>query len=187
MVLALHSPPLGAGTPASVNAFMIRSQPIPSRYMRKMRRTISASSGIMVNTPFFTLYPYMHRPVGMPCSNFFRMRHLQFSDTLRLSSCAKEARTVSISSPSPLIVSIFCSSKYTLTPSRFSSRTVLSSMTVFLAKREMDLHRIRSIFPARQSCSMRWNSGRPSSVPLSPSSAYTPAYSYSGLLWIISL
>ena len=36
-----------------------------------------------------------------PLSNFFRMDHLLFSLMLLLSSCAKEARTASIISPSP--------------------------------------------------------------------------------------
>ena len=55
---------------------------------------------------------------------------------------------VSISSPSPLMVSMFSFSKDTLIPSPFSSRAVSSSVTVFRAKREVDLHRMRSIFPS---------------------------------------
>ena len=49
--------------------------------------------------------------MGFPSEKSLRIRHLQLSDTLLLSSCAKEARMVSISSPSPLMEWMFCSSK----------------------------------------------------------------------------
>ena len=62
---------------------------------------------------------------------------------------------VSISSPSALIVWMFCSSKKISTSSAFRARTVSNNMTVFLANREMDLVSIISTRPARQSASRR--------------------------------
>ena len=93
--------------------------------------------------------------MGLPSEKSLRTRHLQFSDTLRLSSWAKEARKESISSPSLLRVSSRSFSKNTAIPRSFSSRAVSSRVTVFRAKRLTDLVRIRSIFPARQSASSR--------------------------------
>ena len=69
-------------------------------------------------------------------------------------------------------------------PSAFSSRTVSSMVTVLRANRLMDLVRIRSIFPARQSESICRNLGLSPFVPVYASSAYTPAYSQPGWLWI---
>lgn len=63
------------------------------------------------------------------------MRHLQFSETLRLSSCAKEARMESISSPSPLMECMFCSSKKHIhvqhfqSPHRFQQRHRIAGET----------------------------------------------------------
>lgn len=57
------------------------------------------------------------------------MRHLPFSDVDKLSSRAKEARMVSISSPSPLMEWMFSRSKYASTPSSCSLRTVSKSVT----------------------------------------------------------
>ena len=71
-----------------------------------------------------------------------------------------------------LTVSMPCSSNWTLTPSSFSSRTAARQSFVFLAKREIDLTRIRSILPFRQSRIIRWKSSRFSTdVPVMPSSA----------------
>ena len=91
----------------------------------------------------------------MPSAKSFRIRHLQFSLTDRLSACAKDARMESISSPSPLEVSIFSFSNTMATPSAFISRTISRSVTVFRAKRLRLLVSTRSIFPARQSASRR--------------------------------
>ena len=66
---------------------------------------------------------------------------------------------VSINSPSPESECRFCSSKYTPTPRSLSSRTVSSSVTVFLAKRLIDFVRTRSMRPALQSAINRWYSG----------------------------
>ncbi len=67
--------------------------------------------------------------------------------------------------------------------SRFSSRTVWIQSRVFRANREIDLTRMRSIFPAWQSASKRWKSLRLSAViPDIASSAYKPANSIH--LWI---
>ena len=71
-----------------------------------------------------------------------------FSLIFLLSSWAKEERTVSISSPSPVIVEIFSFSKTTSTPNSLSSRTSSNTIVVFLAKREMDFVKIRSSLPS---------------------------------------
>jgi hypothetical protein len=52
-------------------------------------------------------------------------------------------------------VVVFCFSKYISTPFSFSYRTVVRLSTVFLAKRDIDLVTMRSIFPARASATMR--------------------------------
>ena len=80
----------------------------------------------------------------------------------------------SISSPSALMEWMFCSSKYTSTPISFSSRTVSKRVTVFLAKREIDLVMTMSTLPALQSFSRRVKFFRSAFVPVSASSAYTP-------------
>jgi hypothetical protein len=79
-----------------------------------------------------------------------------------------------VRSVSPLIlaVSIPSFSSSTLTPIRLSSRMISRHSVKLHAKRLTDLQRILSIFPARQSRSIRWKSGRlAASSPLSPSSA----------------
>ena len=81
------------------------------------------------------------------------------------------SRMVSMSSPSAVPVSMFCSSKYTLMPKFFSSRTVSKRVTVFRAKRETDFVSTLSIFPLRQSARSRWKFSLPSSVPVFASSA----------------
>ena len=71
-----------------------------------------------------------------------------------------------------LAVSMPCSSNRTLTPSSLSSRTAARQSFVFRAKREIDLTRMRSIFPLRQSAIMRLKSSRLSTeVPVMPESA----------------
>ena len=71
-----------------------------------------------------------------------------------------------------LAVSMPSRSKRTLTPSSFSSRTASKQSFVFRAKREMDLTRIWSMSPLRQSAIMRWKSSRfAAEVPVMPSSA----------------
>ena len=102
-------------------------------------------------SPFTSRYPSMVQVEARPSSNPFRMRHLQLSLTERLSAWAKEARSVSMTSPSASRVLMFCSSKKTLIPSSFSSRTVRKSVTVFLAKRLTDFVMTISMVPARQS------------------------------------
>ncbi len=64
------------------------------------------------------------------------------------------------------MVWIRCSSKKTSIPNAFRSLTASSSVTVFRAKREMDLVMIISTVPFRQSANSRWNSGLASFVPV---------------------
>ena len=79
---------------------------------------------------------------------------------------------VVMSSLLTLAVSMPSRSKRTLTPSSFSSRTASRQSFVFRAKREMDLTRIWSMSPLRQSAIMRWKSSRfAAEVPVMPSSA----------------
>ena len=80
----------------------------------------------------------------------------------------------SMSSPSAERVWMFCSSKYTSMPRTFNSRTVSSSVTVFRAKREIDLVMMASILPALQSSISLTKFSRLSLVPVLASSAYTP-------------
>ena len=65
-----------------------------------------------------------------------------------------------------------CSSKHTPTPMALSSRIVSRQSAAFRAKREMDLTRILSTRPLRQSERSRWKSGRfCAEVPEIPASA----------------
>lgn len=93
--------------------------------------------------------------ITSPLSNFFRMDHLLFSLMLLLSSCAKEARTASIISPSPDRVLMFCSSKKIPTPSSFSSLANCRTVTVFLANLDMDFVIIKSISPEKIKVSLK--------------------------------
>ena len=72
-----------------------------------------------------------------------------------LSAWANAANREVRISPETFIVSMFCSSKQTLTPMDFSSLVSSRHSVVFRAKREMDLHKIWSIRPRRQSANMR--------------------------------
>ena len=79
---------------------------------------------------------------------------------------------VSMTSPWPSSVSMPSFSNTTPTSSARSRRTTARQSSVFRAKREMDLVRIRSIRPASASASMRLKpSRRARPVPLIPSSA----------------
>ena len=89
-----------------------------------------------------------------------------------LSSWAAMASRVSCISPNIWAVSMPCSSKTTTTPKSFNSRVVSMSSSVLRANWETDFTRMRVIFPARQSWSIRLNSSRFSRlVPVMPSSA----------------
>lgn len=62
-------------------------------YSAYIQRMISASSGTMTSLSSCHSYPKMvNLPFGMPCLNRLIVPHLTFSEMLRLSSCAKEAR-----------------------------------------------------------------------------------------------
>ena len=114
--------------------------------------------------------------------------HFTFSEMLRLSSCAKDARSESISSPSSESELICSFSNRTSMPRDFKCLTVSRRSTVFLAKRLMDFVRMMLILPASQSASILKNSPRLAvPVPDIPQSAYTPAYSHSGLFWMSAL
>lgn len=87
--------------------------------------------------------------------------------------------------PSPLAsrVLMFSFSKKTAMFSPFSSIVYFRQSTVFLENQLMDLVRIMSIFPSRQSYIIRLNDSRLAVfVALIPSSAYTSTSSQSGLL-----
>ena len=124
------------------------------------------------------------RPLGMPFSNRFWTAHLAFLERLSTSSCAKEASSVSISSPSSDSELMDSFSNRTSTPSSFRRRTVLSRSTVFRAKRLMDLVSTMSMLPASHAASMSWNPARSSLVPVAPPSEKTPAYSQPGVSWM---
>ena len=95
------------------------------------------------------------------------------SDVFLLSSCANVAIIVKRSSPSPSIVQILSSTKYTSTPIFFNSRVVTSVSTVFLAKRQTSLVTIRSNCPFFASSNIFKNAGRfLACVPVIPSSIY---------------
>ena len=127
---------------------------MPKRYILNISLTTLASSLLITRSPVSSLSYPMKRAVftiPSPRSNFFFKVHLLFSLMLRLSSCAKEASTVIISSPSEESVLILFSSKSTPTPISFSSLVYLRTVVVFLANLEIDFVIIRSIFPALQS------------------------------------
>lgn len=65
----------------------------------------------------------------------------------RLSSCARELRIVSNTSPVVSSVLMFSRSKNTATPRLLSSRTYFNKSSVFLANLEIDLTSIRSSLP----------------------------------------
>ena len=175
--------------PSAANSRSVSSLDLPSRKFWKMRFTISASSGTMTRSSPSQRYPYTRKcPFGMPFSNRFLIPHLQFSERLRLSSCAKDARMVSINSPSPLMELMCSFSNRTSTPMSFKCRTVCSKSTVFLAKRWIDFVRMMSISPLSAASIIRLNSSRLAiPVPLIPSSANTPAYCQSGFFCIREL
>ena len=75
----------------------------------------------------------MFRKFGMPFSKRFRMSHFTLLLRLVISSCVKDASSVSITSPSPERESMFSFSKRTLTPSSFRCWTVSRRSIVFLA------------------------------------------------------
>ncbi len=78
---------------------------------------------------------------------------------------------------------MFSFSKKTAMFIPFSSLVYFRQSTVFRENRLMDLVRIISIFPARQSAIMRLKASRLAVfVALIPSSAYTSTSSHSGLL-----
>ena len=143
---------------------------------------MAASSGTITRCLSTHSYPRIgFLPQGSPLSNRLRMPHFTLSEMLRLSSCAKLARMVSINSPSPESELMFSFSKRTSMPRSFKCRTVSNRSTVLRANLEMLLQRMMSIAPALQSASIRWNSCRLQvSVPETKLSAYTPAYSHSG-------
>ena len=147
--------------PRSIKALPISIRDAPFMYSAYIQRMISASSGMMTSLSSCHSYPKMlNLPLGMPCLNRLIVPHLTFSEMLRLSSCAKEARMESISSPSPLKELMFSFSKRTSMPRSFRCRTVFRRSTVFLANRWIDLVRMMSMFPASHSASMRLNSSR---------------------------
>ena len=86
-----------------------------------------------------------------PFSNFRLMPQRQFSEMFRDSSCAKDERIVSSSSPDPSRVLIPSFSKITAIPQSRSSLTYCRQSRVFRANRETDFVMITSIFPARAS------------------------------------
>ena len=69
-----------------------------------------------------------------------------FPEIDSLCFCAKDAMIAVTISLDTLLVSMPCSSNWTLTPSSFNSRTAARQSFVFRAKREMLLTRMRSIF-----------------------------------------
>lgn len=81
--------------------------------------------------------------------------HLTFPDMDSLCFCARDAMIAVTISLDTLLVSMPCSSNWTLTPSSLSSRTAARQSFVFRANLEMLLTKILSIFPFLQSCIMR--------------------------------
>ena len=120
-----------------------------------------------------------------PLLNRLWMPHFTFSEILRLSSCAKEARSESISSPSSENELMRSFSNRTSTPMDLRWRTVSKRSTVFLANRLIDLVIIMSMLPASQSSIIRLNSSRfLVLVPEIPSSAKIPENSHSSFFFI---
>ena len=73
-----------------------------------------------------------------------------------MDSCwAREPETLTMSSVVSVPVSIFSFSNLTVTPSLASSRRAVRQSLVLRENREMDLTKIRSIFPFRQSAIIR--------------------------------
>jgi hypothetical protein len=89
--------------------------------------------------------------MNVPSCILFWTPHLTFPEMDSLCFCASDAIIAVTISLDTLAVSMPCSSNRTLTPSSLSSRTAARQSFVFRAKREMDLTRMRSIFPLRQS------------------------------------
>ena len=105
-----------------------------------------------------------------------------------LSDWAKALMKVRINSVSISMVLIFSFSKITPIPSSRSARIYFRLSSVFLANREMDFVRIRSIFFWRHLRIIRLKSSRfLVDVPEIPSSAKMPAIVHSGLVMILSV
>ena len=101
------------------------------------------------------------------------------------SSWAKEARRVRRSSPLPSMVEMCSFSNWTSTFRSLRRRMEFKRSTVFLAKRWMDLVRIRSISPLSAFSIMAMKpSRRLVLVPVMPSSVKMPAKVQAGLFFI---
>ena len=105
-----------------------------------------------------------------------------------LSDWAKALMKVIINSVSVSSVLIFSFSKMMPIPIPFNARMYFRLSSVFLANREMDFVRIRSIFFWRHLRIIRLKSSRfLVDVPEIPSSAKMPAIVHSGLVMILSV
>ena len=165
--------PLLLRIPASRSSRAMVLHPLRScRYLWKMSRTTSAPSGLTVILPPITSYPSSEPPKTTPFSMLRICPHLERSEVLRLSSCAKELMIVSRSSPSLVRVSRLSLRNSTPTPRRRNSRVICSASTVLRVKRLTSLVTIRSICPSSAAWSILLNSTRLLvDVPENPSSA----------------
>ena len=120
-----------------------------------------------------------------PLAILFLIPHLTFSLIDFDSSCAIEANIVSIISIFVSFVEMFSFSKNTSTLASLNFLTSLKQSTVFLANRDMDLVKIKSISPASASSIIF---KKPFlfliEVPVIPSSEYKPTNSQSGFVLI---
>ena len=104
-----------------------------------------------------------------------------------LSCCAIALNIVSISSPAPVVLFRFSSSKRIAIFFSLSILTYFKVSNVFLANLDIDFVNIISIFPDIASAIILINSVLlKSNVPVIASSAYIPANCHSDLLFIFS-
>ena len=107
----------------------------------------------------------------VPASKRFRIAHFPLLEIEWLSFSAMQLSSESMNSDSIVPVSMFSFSNRIVTPSAVRPLTIAMQSDVFRENRLIDFVRIRLIFPALQSASIRCSSGRLSVlVALSPCS-----------------